>query len=1291
MRRLPGKNIYDNINFKKTTNFNQDTAKRLKETKFIEGPKKSKYTDDITKLNKRVTFLTTLVELDTKEELDTKKISNELAKINLLDEYIESLNNKDKDVSEKKQIAEKLNNILSLYNQLANKFVQVNTEKLNEISVKENQIGQILYDIELKESELKEKVLSNYLQVRDIFFQDSIPTIESNSIQYDKFKELTIFVTKKEIDFEELISKFKTNLVNQIIRNDSNELSLEVIEKQMELAFEGKAPKETVENIINLLVNKRIFPLLKKNPIKLSNITPKYVEYPRYLENKVTLVRGANEYSNYDEIEDNQGEILSSTLQNLFGKNVVPYKSKDHNPTVYAVYKQLNHSLKILNIDLANIIESFRDKLETTNKNATISEFIDSVYDLLVDKKDRIKMNKLIHILEDVLFGEDKCGNLVKVMWDKNEVLLPMYQSPAVNHLYFALKENNGSIPDEIVEKLHKLDDLSNSTISSEIHTDDEKSIDSDEIAQTNSFTENQENIKQMIAKLKESKQGNLHGKDIESSNDKNEEPEILSTIDQIIEANNLKDKDSSHLEIAKKSTINVLESPSFETNQVQSLYKVLKQYRSSISKPIMEKLYEVDVRLSSMPSSLDQTDEEKSTDSESIGIQVKSLTTGLKKQLHESDTVFQAIESKPDEYEVNDVMGIVDFKLNEMLYREAVIDPKLLLKSEKFKQWDSDESSFLKIIEEASIEDKSIPEQEEDLKTFKDHLKYLKSIYDEKEFYMVGLDKAIKHFEEKINSKKLAMKNEIDQEVSKIRALFNQEEIEEISLEDLTEKSLEVTKQLKNCKEKYQGIEYDFTEIDKVVEVFYSDVNRKKEIKIKIDTEIEEISGLIEESRLSENSINKLEEIADSVKKKLHDLNNTGNEVKYDFNEIIKKVADFNLFIKISKEEMMKTSVGSILDFFNEFKQDLTTENKVVLCDKLMTHFIKEGHNKKSIIEALKLKLDNSGIDNELKLFIDMILEFISIDFKDLNEEVAKELFGDKLFDKYVKYKLDPKLLGGQKIEDRYFFNLSNKQDVEDQKQAIENYNKKLQELHPKYRTIAKEFEDNFKSLSSLLTLKEQSINKAERNKLRQPMKSRPKEIQLAENERHSLKQILSDFNRLSAEEAAKKELFELFTETPLNNMSKEKLTDISGLIIKIKNEEKKGFDSGNIEKTRLELKESELEVRLKLSEFDYSSRQDLEEQKELLNILNKSIDGYLVKLRKIPTTKKKTVFPFAAREESTDNKEKTTNIFKDGANPFAARKESTDNKEKVINIFKDGANPFAAIQAKKSDEKEK
>ena len=409
------------------------------------------------------------------------------------------------------------------------------------------------------------------------------------------------------------------------------------------------------------------------------------------------------------------------------------------------------------------------------------------------------------------------------------------------------------------------------------------------------------------------------------------------------------------------------------------------------------------------------------------------------------------------------------------------------------------------------------------------------------------------------------------------------------------------------------------------------------------------------------------MEEIADSVKKKLHDLNNTGNEVKYDFNEIIKKVADFNLFIKISKEEMMKTSVGSILDFFNEFKQDLTTENKVVLCDKLMTHFIKEGHNKKSIIEALKLKLDNSGIDNELKLFIDMILEFISIDFKDLNEEVAKELFGDKLFDKYEKYKLDPKLLGGQKIEDRYFFNLSDKEDVEDQKQAIENYNKKLKELHPKYRTIAKEFEDNFKSLSSLLTEKEQSINKAERNKLRQPMKSRPKEIQLAENERHSLKQILSDFNRLSAEEAAKKELFELFTETPLNNMSKEKLTDISGLIIKIKNEEKKGFDSGNIEKTRLELKESELEVRLKLSEFDYSSRQDLEEQKELLNILNKSIDGYLVKLRKIPTTKKKTVFP------------------------FAARKESTDKNEKATNIFKDGANPFAAIQAKKSDEKEK
>ena len=40
-----------------------------------------------------------------------------------------------------------------------------------------------------------------------------------------------------------------------------------------------------------------------------------------------------------------------------------------------------------------------------------------------------------------------------------------------------------------------------------------------------------------------------------------------------------------------------------------------------------------------------------------------------------------------------------------------------------------------------------------------------------------------------------------------------------------------------------------------------------------------------------------------------------------------------------------------------------------------------------------------------------------------------------------------------------------------------IDIYNKKLKELHPKYRTIAKEFEDNFKSLSSLLTLKEQSM----------------------------------------------------------------------------------------------------------------------------------------------------------------------------------------------------------------------
>ena len=121
------------------------------------------------------------MELDTKEELDTKKISNELAKINFY-EYIESLNNKDKDISEK-QIAEKLNNILSLYNQLANKFVQVNTEKLNEISVKENQIGQILYDIELKESELKESSFKLFTSKRYISRQYTNHRIKFHTVR----------------------------------------------------------------------------------------------------------------------------------------------------------------------------------------------------------------------------------------------------------------------------------------------------------------------------------------------------------------------------------------------------------------------------------------------------------------------------------------------------------------------------------------------------------------------------------------------------------------------------------------------------------------------------------------------------------------------------------------------------------------------------------------------------------------------------------------------------------------------------------------------------------------------------------------------------------------------------------------------------------------------------------------------------------------------------------------------------------------------------------------------------
>ena len=72
----------------------------------------------------------------------------------------------------------------------------------------------------------------------------------------------------------------------------------------------------------------------------------------------------------------------------------------------------------------------------------------------------------------------------------------------------------------------------------------------------------------------------------------------------------------------------------------------------------------------------------------------------------------------------------------------------------------------------------------------------------------MVGLDKAIKHFEEK-SIPKISYENEIDQEVSKIRALFNQEEIEEISL-GLNRKVIRSNKTIKNCKEKYQGIEYD-------------------------------------------------------------------------------------------------------------------------------------------------------------------------------------------------------------------------------------------------------------------------------------------------------------------------------------------------------------------------------------------------------------------------------------------------------------------------------------------------
>ena len=82
------------------------------------------------------------------------------------------------------------------------------------------------------------------------------------------------------------------------------------------------------------------------------------------------------------------------------------------------------------------------------------------------------------------------------------------------------------------------------------------------------------------------------------------------------------------------------------------------------------------------------------------------------------------------------------------------------------------------------------------------------------------------------------------------------------------------------------------------------------------------------------------------------------------------------------------------------------------------------------------------------------MILEYIPIEFNDfLNKdddfkvifrvelsrvEVAKRIFGNELYEKYVMYKIDPKLLKSRNLLDLYYCGLVKPIDVQQQYEAI-------------------------------------------------------------------------------------------------------------------------------------------------------------------------------------------------------------------------------------------------------------
>ena len=438
--------------------------------------------------------------------------------------------------------------------------------------------------------------------------------------------------------------------------------------------------------------------------------------------------------------------------------------------------------------------------------------------------------------------------------------------------------------------------------------------------------------------------------------------------------------------------------------------------------------------------------------------------------------------------------------------------------------------------------------------------------------------------------------------------------------------------------------------------------------------SEISKLSKLLQADGISEKTIEELEAILQDVKTKLQALKEDYNSDEFNYSGIDRDLEVFQLLIH--EKSMCDTSIGSVLEFYKEFQDDFSHDQKVELCDKLMSKFKDDGFSKKEIIVALKSKLE-SELSPPLKLFFEMILEYIPIEFNDfLNKdddfkvifrvelsrvEVAKRIFGNELYEKYVMYKIDPKLLKSRNLLDLYYCGLVKPIDVQQQYEAIYAYRLNAEHLEPKYRRLIVEFENDLGVLFNQLDKKRTVFRNEEAKQPYQPFKPMPKAKTVAVDARNNLKKLLL----VQPEEAIKKELLQLFVETPLNVKSKDELSEIKTLIMEIKRIEQKGFYSGNVEKSALESKELELGCRLKLIEFDYSKKQNLEAKIAALRELNNHINKYLNEAKKIIKAKESAVVKKAASAPIGGSSGRP-NLFAGGLNPFAEQRAKMFGKKK-------------------------